>query len=80
MGTITKRSWQDGTVSYMARIRRSGQPHQTATFRLETDARKWIEEQELKINRLRHFGYSWEGDSRPELETHTDAMGDSNDA
>lgn len=59
MGTITKRAWKDGAVSYLARIRRLGHPHLTATFKRKLDAKRWIDEQELKINRLRHFGYAW---------------------
>ena len=41
MATIEKRITQDGAASYRVKVRRKGQPVQTATFERLTDAKKW---------------------------------------
>ncbi len=51
---MTRKS-RKGRVSYTARVRRTGGPHVAATFYCKNDALKFIEQQEVAIQRLRHL-------------------------
>lgn len=55
MGSIMRRKSQNGKVAYTARVRRSGEPYLTATFYRKADALKWIEQEEVAIQRRRHL-------------------------
>jgi len=61
VGTIFKRVGTRGRISYTARVRRQGEPHQAVTFYRKADAVKWIEEQEIAIQRRRHLGSKKKG-------------------
>lgn len=47
---IEERTNDDGSVSFRARVRRLGFPHQTKTFTRKTDAKKWIHDTEAAIS------------------------------
>ena len=49
MGTIFKRKSSDGKLSYTARVRKRGFPALSATFSRLTDAKAWVEQEEVKI-------------------------------
>ncbi len=55
MGTIEKRTTQDGKQSFRAKIRLRGHPVETATFRRKTDASKWVQSTESAIREGRYF-------------------------
>jgi integrase len=55
MATIKQRTDKEGKPRYTAEIRLKGYPHQTATFKRLTDAKKWIQDTESAIREGRHF-------------------------
>jgi integrase len=55
MATIVPRTSQDGTLSYLVRVRKKGAPPQTATFQKLSDAKKWAQMIEGAIIEGRHF-------------------------
>jgi integrase len=55
MGTLEKRTTQDGRETFRAKIRLRGFPSQTASFKRKTDARKWIQATESSIREGRYF-------------------------
>lgn len=55
MAAITKRTAQNGDVSYQAKVRLKGFPAQSATFKRLTDAKKWAKQTEAAIMEGRHF-------------------------
>ncbi|WGS86643.1 site-specific integrase [Methylomonas sp. UP202] len=55
MASITKRTSDEGDVSYFVRVRLKGYPLQTATFKRLTDAKKWAASTESAIREGRHF-------------------------
>ena len=61
MGTIFKRVGKKGRVSYTARVRRQGEPHLAVTFYRKDDALKWIEQEEVAIQRRRHLNKERKG-------------------
>jgi integrase len=46
---IEERTNDDGSISYRARVRMRGFPHQSKTFTRKTDAKKWIQDTEAAI-------------------------------
>ncbi len=55
MARIKTRTATDGTARYTAEVRLKGYPAQTATFKRQTDAKKWIQDTESAIREGRHF-------------------------
>jgi integrase len=55
MASVEKRTRQDGTSTYRVKVRRKGQPAQTATFTRLTDAKKWAHQAEAAALEGRHF-------------------------
>ena len=55
MATIIRRIAQDGTVSYLARVRRKGAPPQAATFANRSEAQRWVHITEGAVLEGRHF-------------------------
>lgn len=55
MAAITKRTAQNGDVSYQVKVRLKGHPAQSATFARLTDAKKWAKQTEAAILEGRHF-------------------------
>lgn len=55
MATIEKRTTNDGSTSYRAKIRLRGFPAQSATFARLTDARMWVQQTEAAIREGRYF-------------------------
>jgi integrase len=55
MATINKHVSADGATTYRVRVRLKGYPLQTATFKRQTDARKWVQDTESAIREGRHF-------------------------
>ena len=53
MARIKTRTATDGTIRYTAEVRLKGYPHQTATFRRLSDAKKWALAIESKIRAAR---------------------------
>jgi integrase len=51
MATIEKRASGSGTVSFRARVRRTGEPQVTKTFRRKADAEAWARELETRADR-----------------------------
>lgn len=55
MATISKRTAQDGSVTYAVQVRLKGAPPQNASFKRLTDAREWAASTESAIREGRHF-------------------------
>ena len=55
MATINERTTVDGKTAYQVRIRMSGYPEQSATFKTKTAAKKWAKVTEAAIIEGRHF-------------------------
>lgn len=55
MATIEKRIADNGETSYRVKVRLKGYPAQTATFKRQTDAKKWAQQTEAAIREGRHF-------------------------
>jgi len=55
MATINKHTATNGKVTYRVRVRRKGQPLETASFDRLTDARTWATQTEAAIREGRHF-------------------------
>src|SRR2546422_4940649 len=55
MATTETRRGRDGKLVYRVKVRRRGQPNQTATFKRKTDADNWAKIQEVAILEGRHF-------------------------
>ncbi len=55
MATITERAGVSGAKVWRVRIRRSGYPDQTATFKSKSDAKRWATTTEAAILEGRHF-------------------------
>ena len=58
MASYEKRKNGDGTISYRARVRLRGLPHETETFERLTDAKAWAAKIEADMRAGRHFGIS----------------------
>ncbi len=58
MAAIEKRTAQDGSTSYRAKVRLQGHPVQSATFQRLTDARRWAQQTEAAIREGRFFATS----------------------
>jgi hypothetical protein len=58
MATVEKRVGSDGAVSYRVKVRRKGQPLQTATFERLTDAKKWAHTAEAAAIEGRAFKHA----------------------
>lgn len=55
MATIEKRTDAVGTTTYRVKVRLRGHPTQTATFKRQTDAKKWATQTEAAIREGRYF-------------------------
>ena len=56
MATIEQRTGKDGQPVYRVKVRRKGQPAQTATFLKLAEARKWAQVTEGAVLAGRHCG------------------------
>lgn len=55
MASISKRTAQDGSVTFAVQVRLKGAPAQSATFTRLTDAKQWAASTESAIREGRHF-------------------------
>ena len=55
MSAIIERKTKDGSISYLARVRRRGAKTVSATFHRKTDAKIWIAQTEVAILDGRYF-------------------------
>ncbi len=55
MANIETRRSKDGTITYRAKVRLSGQPSASATFTRLTDARRWVQDTESSVRAGRYF-------------------------
>ena len=55
MAIIEKRTLNDSSVSYRAKVRLKGKPAVSATFERLTDAKIWIQQTETEIRQGKYF-------------------------
>lgn len=58
MGSVQKRKTKDGKIYFTAKVRRRGHPHLYATFPRLTDAKAWVDQQEVKIRQGLHLDHA----------------------
>ncbi|MEM5370291.1 site-specific integrase [Paraburkholderia azotifigens] len=56
MATFTKRTHQNGAISYQAKVRRKGFKTRSATFSNLPDAKAWAKVAQRELDRAEHFG------------------------
>lgn len=57
MGSVQKRKTKGGKFYFTAKVRRRGHPQLFATFQRLTDARAWVDQQEVKIRQGIHIDH-----------------------